>query len=77
MKVEGNRPVFDIIAGSSIGAVNAAIIVGNIKKSIIETTKKDGSNDDNGKKLEMNSIWELQQESSTSFGMKSLIQHGG
>jgi NTE family protein len=29
-----NRPIFDVIAGSSIGAVNAAIIVGIIKKKM-------------------------------------------
>ena len=54
-----NRPVFDIIAGSSIGAVNAAIIVGNIKKSITEITKKEAGNEERGKRLEMNSIWEV------------------
>ena len=54
-----NRPVFDIIAGSSIGAVNAAIIVGNIKKSIVENkNNKKGANDYNSKKLDMSSIWE-------------------
>ncbi len=46
-KTEGkkNRPVFDIIAGNSIGAVNAAIIVGNIKKIIkYNTTKNNNQN---------------------------------
>jgi NTE family protein len=44
-KAEGrkNRPVFDIIAGSSIGAVNAAIIVGNIKKIIKDNTSKNAN----------------------------------
>jgi Patatin-like phospholipase len=34
IKEKKNRPLFDIIAGSSIGAVNAAIITGIIKRKI-------------------------------------------
>jgi len=34
IKEKKNRPLFDVIAGSSIGAVNAAIIVGSIKRRI-------------------------------------------
>jgi len=36
IQAKKNRPIFDVIAGSSIGAVNAAIIVGTIKKKIKE-----------------------------------------
>jgi len=39
MEGRRNRPLFDVIAGSSIGAVNAAIIVGTIKKRIEENSK--------------------------------------
>jgi predicted acylesterase/phospholipase RssA len=34
IKAKRNRQIFDVIAGSSIGAVNAAIITGIIKKKI-------------------------------------------
>ena len=53
-KTEGrkNRPVFDIIAGSSIGAVNAAIIVGNIKKII-----KDNTNKNTNQRLDYEYMW--------------------
>jgi NTE family protein len=55
IKTEGkrNRSVFDIIAGSSIGAVNAAIIVGNIKKRIENNTNE--KNNSQGGKIA--SIW--------------------
>jgi NTE family protein len=53
-KTEGrkNRPVFDIVAGSSIGAVNAAIIVGNIKKII-----KDSTNKNTNQRLDYANMW--------------------
>jgi NTE family protein len=44
IKAKKNRPLFDVIAGSSIGAVNAAIIVGSIKKRL------KNNNDDNKNK---------------------------
>src|SRR6185437_10891259 len=39
VKERKNRPLFDVIAGSSIGGVNASIIVGMIKKRIEENSK--------------------------------------
>jgi NTE family protein len=37
-----NRPLFDIIAGASIGALNAALIVQSIKKGMNEIVQKTG-----------------------------------
>ncbi len=51
-KSRKNMPVFDIIAGSSIGAVNAAIIVGNIKKII-----KDNTNKNTNQRLDYEYMW--------------------
>jgi hypothetical protein len=49
IKTEGKkRPVFDIIARRSIGAVNAAIIVGNLKKRI-DTNSNEKNNSQRGK----------------------------
>ena len=46
-KSRENRPVFDVIAGTSIGAVNAALITGIIKKKIEENDDDDNENDNN------------------------------
>jgi NTE family protein len=44
IEAKKNRPLFDVIAGSSIGAVNAAIIVDSIKKRL----KDNKDNNDKG-----------------------------
>ena len=46
-KSRENRPVFDVIAGTSIGAVNAALITGIIKKKIEENDEDDDNENDN------------------------------
>jgi predicted acylesterase/phospholipase RssA len=46
--IRKNRPLFDIIAGTSIGALNAALIVNSVKKSM----------QDNGLKGLSGKIWE-------------------
>jgi predicted acylesterase/phospholipase RssA len=41
IEAKKNRPLFDVIAGSSIGAVNAALIVGSIKRRLKDNNKDD------------------------------------
>jgi NTE family protein len=49
-----NRPLFDIIAGASIGALNAALIVHSIKKSMNEIVQANGKVRD----TDIPAIWE-------------------
>ena len=46
-KSRENRPIFDVIAGTSIGAVNAVLITGIIKKKIDDNKKKKNENGNN------------------------------
>jgi predicted acylesterase/phospholipase RssA len=38
--IRNNRPLFDVIAGTSIGALNAALIVNSVKKSMQDNSFK-------------------------------------
>ena len=51
IEAKKNRPLFDVIAGSSIGAVNAAIIVGSIKKRL-----KDNKDNNDKDSLSSNTV---------------------
>jgi NTE family protein len=56
-KISGNRknrPLFDIIAGASIGALNAALIVHSVKKEMQKIVQANGKVDD----TDIPSIWE-------------------
>ena len=58
-----NRPVFDIIAGSSIGAVNAALIVYNVMRSNNNNNNNSRRNDTSTLEEDTLTMWEraLQQ----------------
>src|SRR6478672_301447 len=47
-KSRENRPIFDVIAGTSIGAVNAVLITWIIKKKIDDNKKKKKKENENG-----------------------------
>src|SRR6476646_8494189 len=67
-KVKRNRPLFDVIAGSSIGAVNAAIIVGSIKKRIEDKDKNNSySSSSSSTTINTSSTATEKQESAASI----------
>ncbi len=58
-----NRPIFDIIAGASIGALNAALIVHSIKKGMNETVQTKGKVKD----TDIPAVWERSVKELTDF----------
>jgi len=58
-----NRPIFDIIAGASIGALNAALIVHSIKKGMNETVQTKGKVKDS----DIPAVWERSVKELTDF----------
>ena len=58
-----NRPLFDIIAGTSIGALNAALIVHSVKKSMDKTRKTKAKVQD----IDTLAIWEKSVQDLTDF----------
>jgi NTE family protein len=58
-----NRPLFDIIAGASIGALNAALIVHSIKKGMNEIVQTTGKVKD----TDIPAIWEKSVTDLTDF----------
>jgi NTE family protein len=58
-----NRPLFDIIAGASIGALNAALIVHSIKKGMNEIVQENGKVKD----TDIPAIWERSVTELTDF----------
>lgn len=58
-----NRPLFDIIAGASIGALNAALIVHSIKKGMNEIVQRDGKVKD----TDIPTVWERSVTELTDF----------
>jgi NTE family protein len=58
-----NRPLFDIIAGASIGALNAALIVNSVKKGMNEIVQANGKVKD----TDIPTIWERSVRELTDF----------
>jgi NTE family protein len=58
-----NRPLFDIIAGASIGALNAALIVHSVKKKMQEIVQANGKVKD----TDVPAIWERSVINLTDF----------
>ena len=58
-----NRPLFDIIAGASIGALNAALIVNSVKKGMNEIVQANGKVKDTN----IPAIWERSVTELTDF----------